>query len=326
MTINVAATINLKDTFSNGINGIVIMSIRNVAGERFVLLATFKAIYNSGGISAAAESQGITQSAVSKHLQKLREWFQDELFVRTAKGMKPTEKSINLIERIEHILQEVSILSEASHFDPSQLRGVFTIATTSEVSQYLTPGLLEKMSILAPKLRITIINLADDYSIRELEQGKVDLVISVNWHAPEQLIQRRLFSDHFVCLMHNDHLLASRELTAKSYANAAHVMVAPLGKEKGFIDEQLIQLGLQRHVRLSVPDFSQLEPHLLYGEHIVTLPYRVALELEKKDNLTIKLLPFETPGFDYYLFWHRRFSNENTNRWMRELVTELLAE
>ena len=90
-------------------------------------------------------------------------------------------------------------------------------------------------------------------------------------------------------------------------------MVAPLDKEKGLIDEQLIQRGLHRHDRLSVPDFSQLELHLMYGAHIVTLPHRMALELKKKGNLTIKQLPFKVPGFDCYLFWHRRFSNENTN-------------
>ncbi len=301
------------------------MTIRNINGERFTLLATFKAIYENGGISSAADVQGITQSAVSKHLQKLREWFKDELFVRATGRMEPTEKAVSLIERVEHILQEVAILSETSDFDPAVLSGVFTIATTSEVSQRLTPGLLKKLSKLAPHLRITIINLANDYSIRELESGKVDLVISVNWHAPEQLIQKRLYNDRFVCLMHKQHPLAKRKLTLETYAKAMHVMVAPLGKDRGFIDEQLTQRGLRRHVRLSVPDFSQLEAHLLRGEHIVTLPHRVALDLRKKDELMIKQLPFEVPGFDYYMFWHRRFSNQSANRWVRKIVVGLLA-
>lgn len=301
------------------------MTIRNINGERFTLLATFKAIYENGSTRSAAEILGITQSAVSKHLQKLREWFEDELFVRAAGRMEPTEKAISLIERVEHILQEVAILSETSHFDPELMKGVFTIATTSEVSQRLTLGLLEKLSKTSPRLRISIINLANDYSIRELELGKVDLVISVNWHAPEQLIQKRLYNERFVCLMNKQHPLAKRKLTVDDYANAMHIMVAPLGKEHGFIDEQLTQLGLRRHVRLSVPDFSQLETHLLDGEHIVTLPYRVALDLRKKDDLIIKQLPFEIPSFDYYMFWHRRFSNQNANRWVREIVSGLLS-
>jgi DNA-binding transcriptional LysR family regulator len=301
------------------------MTIRNVSGERFTLLATFKAIYENGSTSTAAEVLGITQSAVSKHLQKLREWFKDELFVRAVGRMEPTEKAVSLIERVEHILQEVAILSEASHFDPALLEGVFTIATTSEVSQRLTLGLLKKLSKASPRLRISLINLANDYSIRELELGKVDLVVSVNWHAPEQLMQKRLYNERFVCLMHKEHSLANRKLTVDDYANAMHIMVAPLGKERGFIDEQLTQRGLRRHVRLSVADFSQLETHLLDGEHIVTLPHRVALDLREKDELIIKQLPFEVPSFDYYMFWHRRFSNQNANRWVREIVSGLLA-
>lgn len=301
------------------------MSNWNISGERFTLLTTFKAIYENGSLNAAADMLGITQSAVSKHLQKLREWLEDELFVRTARGMEPTEKSASLIERVDHILQEIAILSEASHFDPALLQGVFTIATTSEVSLRLTQGLLEKLSTQAPQLRITIINLTNDYSIRELEVGKVDLVISVNWHAPEQLIQKRLFSDRFVCLMHKQNALAKRKLTIENYAKAAHIMVAPLGMELGFIDEQLAKHQLRRQVRLSVPEFSQLEPHLLRGEHIVTLPHRVAKIIAKRDELTIKQLPLEVPGIDYYLLWHRRFNNENTNTWMRKHVVELLA-
>lgn len=301
------------------------MTIRNINGERFTLLATFKAIYENGSTRLAAEILGITQSAVSKHLQKLREWFKDELFVRAAGRMEPTEKAASLIERVEHILQEVAILSEANHFDPALLKGVFTIATTSEVSQRLTLGLLKKLSKAAPRLRVSVINLANDYSIRELELGKVDLVISVNWHAPEQLMQKRLYNERFVCLMNKQHPLAKRTLTVDDYANAMHIMVAPLGKERGFIDEQLAQLGLSRHVRLSVPDFSQLEAHLLDDEHIVTLPHRVALDLKNKDDLIIKKLPFEVPSFDYYMFWHRRFSNQNANRWVREIVSGLIS-
>jgi DNA-binding transcriptional LysR family regulator len=105
------------------------MTIRNINGERFTLLATFKAIYENGGISSAAEVQGLTQSAVSKQLQKLREWFKDELFVRAAGRMEPTGKAVSLIERVEHISQEVAILSEAGEFYPAlHLKSSFKVA------------------------------------------------------------------------------------------------------------------------------------------------------------------------------------------------------
>lgn len=300
------------------------MKIRNVAGERFQLLSTFKAIYTHGSIYAAANVQGVTQSAASKHLQKLRDWFDDELFVRTSKGMQPTAKAITLIERVEHILQEMDALHKESLFDPLNIDGVFTIATTSEVIQRLTPSLLKQLAIRAPKLRITLINLRQDYSIHELESGKVDVVISVNWHAPEQLIQKRLFTDRFVCLMNKAHPLAKGELDLDGYVCTSHLLVAPLGKYKGFIDEQLLEQGLARHVRLSVPDFSQLSPHLLDDEHIVTLPEQIALTMQSQGDLVIKPLPLQVPNVDYYLFWHRRFQNENVNTWMRTVISDIM--
>lgn len=301
------------------------MIIRNAPGESFHLLTTFKAIYKHGSINGAAEVLGITQSAVSKHLQKLRDWFSDDLFIRTSNGMEPTTKAVTLIVRVEHILQEVALLSEDKQFDPATLSGTFTIATTSEVTQKLLPPLLKNINTQSPNLRITVIHLAADYSIQELEMGKVDLVISVNWHAPEQLIQKRLYSDYFVCLMNKTHPLSKKTLTPQNYAESTHLLVAPLGKERSHIDEQLLALGLKRQVRLSVPDFAQLDLYLLEESFIITLPYRIAAELRKKSQktLVIKKLPIDTLGVDYYLFWHRRFQNDKVNQWVRDIISHI---
>lgn len=305
------------------------MSIRNTSGEPVQLLNTFKAIYEYGSISAAADIRGITQSAASKHLQKLREWFDDELFLRTAHSMEPTAKAISLIDRAEHILQEMALLFEDKAFEPHALSGTLCIATTSEISQKITPHLLPLLEKEAPNLRITLLNLSSDYAIRELESGKVNLVISVNWHAPEQLMQKRLFSDHFVCLMAKSNPLAKKDkLTMASYLKAPHLMVAPLGKERGFIDNLLLKQGVKRKVRLSVPDFLQVDPSLLHTGHLLSLPFQIAESLRKKSakTLVIKALPFELAQVDYYLFWHRRFQNDSASQWARGIIQEILSE
>ena len=301
------------------------MTSRNISGERFQLLTTFKAIFDQRSIVKAADTLGMTQSAASKQLQKLRYWFDDELFVRTAQGMEPTAKAVSIIEQVESILDDMEVLSAASHFNSATLQGSFVIATTDEVSQRLLPQLLAQLDEQAPKLRLTIIRLESDYSIRQLETGKVNLVITVNWHAPEQLIQQRLFCDQFVCLMSRAHPLAKKRLTIKNYADASHIMVAPLGKERGYIDDVLSRHGYKRFVRLSVPEFSRINHDLLGDQHLITLPHRVAKDLIKTNPLIIKKLPFDLPDIDYYLFWHRRFTHENTNHWMRNLINDVLG-
>ena len=89
---------------------------------------------------------------------------------------------------------------------------------------------------------------------------------------------------------------------------------------RGYIDEVLEQRGYKRNVRLSVPSFSEVTSDLLDAGYIVTLPNQVALTLAKGSSATIQSLPFELPMFNYYLFWHRRFNNNQRNVWIRELI------
>ena len=301
--------------------------VRNIHNERLKLLSTFKTVFEQGNLVAAAEILGVTQSAVSKQVQKLRDWFEDELFIRTSNGMQPTPKALELLEKIERILEELDKLNEETHFDPSQLSGNFVLETTDEIGRRIASPLVEILSQEAPNLRLRIRRLNQGYSINELETGKVDIVISVNWHAPEQLMQQRLFSDQFVVLMGKDHTLINKKISIKNYAQARHILVAPLGQEHTFIDEILAQKGYQRDIFLTLPDFAFIDLKVLGNHSIVTLPEQIAQEvLDHNKSLAMKPLPVQTRPFHYYMFWHRRYQNDPKNRWMREQVYSLLGK
>ena len=306
--------------------GILNMNTRNNEDAGLQLLKTFKAILEQQSVVGAAEARGITQSAISKHLARLRVWFGDELFVRTARGMQPTAKALSLAERIDVILHELALLSAETPFEPSRLRQNFVLATTDEIARRLLPRLWQRLQKAAPGLRLTLIPLDPDYAIRRLESGNVNLVIGVNWHAPEQLMQKHLFSDRFICLMSRHHPLAEAPLTMDAYAAASHLMVAPLGKQQGYIDDLLARGNRKRLVRLSVPLFTQIDAALLGDNHIVTLPERVAEDLARQGGFVMKELPFRVPEIDYYTFWHRRFRHEKLNIWMRGLISEIFRE
>ena len=239
-------------------------------------LATFQALMDHGGVTAAAGALGVTQSAVSKQLAKLREIYGDDLFVRTPKGMQPTPRALEMQPSVTAILSEAQTLLDAKRFDPYDLAGEITISTTDDVRFELVPGTLARLVEEAPQVRLTVIPLQRDYSVRLLETGAVDLVVSVNWHAPDTLKQSLLRSEPFVCLLGAEHPQAGKGFTIESYASATHVMVAPLGMRQGFIDVVLSQYRLRRFVRLSVPDFFQITPEILGDKHVATLPGRVA--------------------------------------------------
>ena len=289
-------------------------------------LATFQALFDHHGVSAAASALGITQSAVSKQLSKLRRTYGDALFVRTPTGMQPTPRALEMKTGVATILAQAEALLDAKRFDPRDLTGEITISTTDEVRLALVPEVVTRLEQQAPRLRLTIISLERDYSHRQLESGAVDLVVSVNWHAPDPLKQSLLWDDEFVCVMGADHSLATSDLTVAAYAAADHVMVAPLGMRFGVVDELLAEKGLRRFIRLSVPDFIQITPDVLSRSHLATLPSRVAdfIAGNASGRIVIRPLPFDQPRIQYFALWHPRFERDQRHLWLRSLVRDVL--
>ncbi|MEM7500391.1 MAG: LysR family transcriptional regulator [Pseudomonadota bacterium] len=300
------------------------MSNRNI--RNLPLLEAFDAIMTRGSIIGAAEAMNVTQSAVSKQLAQLRGWLSDELFVRTSDGMQPTSRALELRESVQSILRHAARLTADEVTPPREFTGKFVLSATDEMLTRLVPRLVDRLSGEAPNLRLVTLPLVKDYLVRQLEAGQVHLVVAVNWHAPELLKQKRLGSDPFVCVMHKDHPLAGGNMTLKRFTEATHVLVAPLGGEKGVVDLALERAGLERHVCASVSAFSMVNEDLLGSSRIVTVPSKVAHSMAKNGPYVVKRVPLDLPRTDYYALWHSRFSSEPRLRWMLDAVIELFND
>jgi DNA-binding transcriptional LysR family regulator len=149
--------------------------------------------------------------------------------------------------------------------------------------------------------------------------------VAINWDAPELLVQKRIASDSRVCVMHERHELATRNLTLKRFVDATHVLVAPLGSEKGVIDLELEKVGLKRHVCASVPAFSLINEAVLGHSRITTLPSVVAEALVEKGPFVMKQLPLKVPAHSYFALWHPRFTAEPRMRWILQEVVAALT-
>ncbi len=296
------------------------MSERNI--RRLPLLEAFHAIMLRGSVGAAAEVMGVTQSAVSKQLAQLRTWLGDELFVRTRDGMQPTPRALALREPVEEILRQSDALTTEAAVDPATFAGRFVISATDELQERLVPALVDRLGREAPQMRLVTLPLAPDYSLRQLEAGQVNLLLGVNWHAPEPLHLTKLGEDPFVCVMGSGHPLATKNLTVKRYAAATHVLVAPLGHDVGVVDTALDDVGLSRRVCASVSSFHVVDPELLGDTRIATLPSRVAARLTRGGACVTKPVPLALPITRYFALWHPRFDAEPRLRWMLDAVKD----
>ena len=300
------------------------MTKKNTLNIRLQELMVFHAILSNGSITAASEALGVSQSSVSKQLKILRRYFGDELFVRSGRGMAATNKALSIAPQISNLINSFEALNGEIVFDPRDVQRNFVISTTDEVQHILLPPLIAGISTNSPRSKIIFKALERDYAAKQLESGSVDLAITLNWHVPEHLKQTRLFSDDFVVLFREGHPLQGRKITLKQYLSASHMMVSPLGSAVGPVDEILTSSGHKRNVCLSVPYFMQVADALTGSDLILTLQRRACEELMKSHPLSIAELPLRIQPVNYYLFWHKRYDKDSTNRWLRQVCCDIL--
>lgn len=302
------------------------MTNKNTPNIRLQELMVFEAILSNGSITAASEALGISQSSVSKQLKNLRHNFADELFVRSGQGMAATSKALVIAPRISALIKSFEELHGEIDFDPGDIERNFVISTSDEVQHYLLPQLVKKISAQSPSSKVTFKVLDRDFAAKQLESGSVDLAITLNWHAPEHLKQSRLFSDDFVVIHRKGHPLQGGKMTMKKYLSAKHMMVSPLGHAHGPVDEILTSMGRKRFVSLIVPYFMQVADALSDSDLILTLQRRACRELMKDHPLSISESPIKMRPLNYFLFWHKRYDRDSTNRWLRQVCCDLLRD
>ena len=302
------------------------MPNKNIANMRLVELRVFQAILESRSITAAAETLGVSQSKVSKQLKLMRSWFGDELFVRTGSGMEPTSKAEALAPKVKELIHQFELLNTETQFDPLDIERNLVISTTDEVEHFLLPTLIRRIETDSPQSRIIFKVLERDYAAKQLELGNVDLVITPDWHIPEHLKQKLVYTDDFVVLFRKGHALEKQKLELEDYLSARHLMVSPLGTVVGPIDEILASRDQRRTVSVATPYFINVAEALLSSDLMLSIQRRAATELVKEHPLVQNELPIKVPPVNYFLFWHKRYDKDSVNCWLRKIIHEILCD
>ena len=290
------------------------------------LLVLFHHLMIERRVSKVAENMGLTQPAVSNALAKLRRSFGDELFLRTSGGMVPTPFAEQLGEPVGYALGMIhSGLNQRTEFTPATLKRTITLGMTDIGEIVFLPALLERLGREAPGVTLNTVrnhatNLRDD-----MEAGKVDLAIGLLPQLKAGFFQRRLFSQRYVCLFRQGHVLDRPKLTLADYKAAEHLVIVAAGTGHGKVDELIQKAGIERVVRLSVPHFVSVG-HILQSTALVaTVPERLAFKLTAPFGLTLRTHPVKLPEAPINVFWHAKVHREPANQWLRRVVFELFG-
>ncbi|MDW9642834.1 LysR family transcriptional regulator [Sinorhizobium meliloti] len=253
------------------------------------LLVLFETVFDERNVGRAAERLNLSASAVSHGLGRLRRLLNDPLFLKTPKGVVPTERAKELEAPIRDVLARVrTVISTAEPFDPARSRRRFTIGTADGFSVFLPP-LLDEIARTAPGIDLVVRHMQMETALSDLDGRLIDVAIAPFYELPARFAAQRLYEDDFVIAAQSRHPFLKNP-TLENYCRMQHLLVAPRGDPSGIVDELLESRGLSRRLALAVPNFMLALDLLTKTQLVCVLPKRfVEMHAERFAVATAKL-------------------------------------
>ena len=258
------------------------------------LLVVFEALFQERHVGRAAKRMALSQSATSHALGRLRQLFDDPLFVRNPRGVEPTVRGRELAEPIAGALAQIrSLMTPTRELVPAQLRRTFRIAVHDYAMAVAIAPLVAALRSQAPGVDLRCVSIHPEKVIDALDRGELDCALG-GFHGIQAARVSRtvLFSDRFVGLARRGHPgLRNRKMSLTTFVNTPQVLIAPGGEGRGEIDEALLRIGRERRVAVTAPNFLSV-PLLVAGTDLIgVLPEKLAHQLLSSLRLSVFELP-----------------------------------
>jgi DNA-binding transcriptional LysR family regulator len=286
------------------------------------LLVVFAVLAEERSVSRAATRLLLSQPAVSRALQRMRDTFHDDLLVRTAKGYEPTPQGERLLGELEIMLPRLDRLIAGSSFDPEIEHSSFRIAATDNATSIIAPVICREVLPVAKQVRFSFVAWRDDV-LDDLAHGSLDLaLIGDEGHVPPSLQTEVIFEEEFVCVVSRD-APYHRQLTLRQYLAAEHIGIAVVEGSQNIPEKRLAAHGHRRRTVIHVPYFGAAIRSVVGTSLIATMPRRFANA--ERDNPAIKLVkaPAELTGFRYLMIWHPRLNTDAAHGWLRATISKV---
>ena len=279
------------------------------------LLQLLLAVHEEQSVTRAALRLGVTQSAVSHGLDKLRGIVGDPLFVRAGRGIVATARADTLARRARLLLEDLRGFVTAGGFDPATVQAGITVAANDLQRDLLMPPLLQRLRDQAPGLALRVI-ASGVPSAEMLREGQCLLAISPRPPDAPDIVQKRLFEDRYAVFYDASQRDAPR--TPVAYLAAEHVTVVYEPHRRLDIDQWLADRGCARRFVATVPSFAGVPALLLGSTRLATLPSLLRGQLLR--GLALGPVPLPCPSMPMYLIWHLRHQADPFHQWLRQQI------
>lgn len=284
------------------------------------LLQLLLAVVEAGSVTGAAQRLGVTQSAVSHLLDKLRGITGDPLFVKSGRGIVATKRAEELALQARELLSSMERFAMSGDFDPARWQTTFTIAANDFQRDLLLPPLMARLREQAPGVALRVISSGIP-SLEMLRNEHCQLVISPRPPDGADILQKRLFEGDYRVFY--DPEQRDAPASKAEYLAAEHITVVYAPRRALDVDQWLLTRGVQRKFKVMVPGFAGLPPFIKGSQLLATAPGLLQSHLLR--GLASAPMPLPCPSQPMYLIWHMRHQHDAAHRWLRAELEAVVA-
>jgi DNA-binding transcriptional LysR family regulator len=284
------------------------------------LLVVLKALVEERNATRAAETIGVSQSAVSHALRRLRMTFNDELLIRTPEGMRPTAYAESLAQAIGGSLRQIEeAIQSGRQFDPATTERRFSMRVSDYAAVYFLPRLCREMRRLAPAAQLEVQHFDKNDHEQRIAKDEVQIRLAMNNRHEGESHSSRLLDDRFVVIMNARHPAARKSMDLNRYLALHHLKVSVAGVGTNAIDEALAAMGLIRKIAMTVPSWLEMRQVIETTDLVAVVPHHW-LAAEEFKSFSAKPLPVARISLSIDLVWHANDANDAGHTWFRGIV------
>ncbi|OUS26941.1 hypothetical protein A9Q99_17160 [Gammaproteobacteria bacterium 45_16_T64] len=296
------------------------------------LLPVFDALVCEQHLSRAAERLAMSQPAVSNALKRLRVMFNDELFIRTARGLTPTPRAFQLHDSLQPALAAIKDSCVNQTFDATTNDQCVQVAMNAASEYLIAPALITALRKDAPYMQLKIYPDHLEDMLRQLKQGTLDFALDYVEHDPLEFRSQALVEEGLAVICSRDHGVIQGKVSLKQFETLPQVTIIPRStlaegktKRKGTPIEQLMGEDVpQRNLAMFVSSFVVVPDVVANSDLIAVVPKRLVEHYHSIDKLQVLPLPFAYPNANIRLVWHKNRDNDVAHQWFRQWLANTL--
>jgi DNA-binding transcriptional LysR family regulator len=302
------------------------------------LLRVFDAVFEDRNLLLAGKRLNLSQSAISHALGRLRDALEDDLFVRTAKGMEPTARATTIATPLRNALQQIRNTLGEEPFLPQVARRDFVVAANDYITMLLLGKLSQRLSAEAPLANLIIRPSTRLDLAGQIDVGRIDLAIGVFAEIPSRFQSISIWEQTDVLVMHQDHPIGDRAVTRDDLLKYPLVVVSLGGPEEGAVGGFIVERGLAREsemfgrqaleegcfamqtfprLRVSVAHSLAIPALLRHSEMIALVPSPLGREFQRHGEIQMRQTPYVAPTSSVRAVWHSRNEHDPALQWLR---------